>query len=156
MNLHNVLAWEIYKPYPYPYEYVTPGSAPTGDHYVFWGFWAAVLIFMLAVMDHSAGDKKHFLTAVSVAVTCLGLVSFGLWMHTSTKLLPVQLNLFGNDIGVTAPAWANVPFEMFVPICIVYSVFNINSPMRWPMTWIGAIVGVFTGNMGTTWVPSIQ
>jgi len=156
MNLHNVLAWAIYKPYPYPYEMVTPGSAVTGDHYIFWGCWSAILIFMLVVMDHSAGDKSIFLTFCSVACVLLGVCTMGVWIHSQIALLAVDVTLYGMATGWMIPAWANIPFNMFVPIAIVYTVMNFNTPERIPFVWASTILSVFTGNMGTTWVLSMQ
>ena len=110
---------------------------------------------MMVVMDHS-GDRTRFLTACSVLTTGIALSTLGVWMHKSLLLPSEQLSVWGMDTGIFVPGVWVIPFNIFVPSALFYMVVMINRPTRWLHTIAGSAIGFFTGNMGSTWVCSMQ
>merc|ERR1719231_214821 len=77
-------------------------------------------------------------------------------MYEATGQPDVPLKMFGMHLGVDVSSWGWLLYSNTVPLIIIYSFLTFTSFQRWPMLWLSILVGLFTGNMGSTIFMTIQ
>lgn len=155
-NFHNVLVVQAYGGTP-ANALLTPALEAASDpHYIFMSAFAFILLFILVTMDKSSVDRPAFLLFTVVAVTTVAASTWGMWLHEATGQPDVPLKMFGVHLGVEVSSWAWLLFSNTVPLVVIYSFLTFTSFQRWPMLWLSILVGLFTGNMGSTIFMTIQ